>query len=240
MIKFLNLKEIEGKILCVLLLFSIVISIVIIILSQILYYDGEISMSISAELIDNFITGYFMNFTKSSLPSNFDPSRESNDNLINFGIWQGTAKGCGKINDNGIKEARLPETGKNCEKDEEVLEPIPSTNIYSYKGIVISGSTKGEYYELLKEDIVKVNETCPQNKILCGYIDTLKNKLCINKTMTCPISYITISKTAPNIQNLHEIEGNDGYKLYFSNNPYPDGKEIPYIVNSFKIADEEI
>ena len=96
MIKFLNLKEIEGKILCVLLLFSIVISIVIIILSQILYYDGEISMSISAELIDNFITGYFMNFTKSSLPSNFDPSRESNDNLINFGFWQGTAKGCGK------------------------------------------------------------------------------------------------------------------------------------------------
>ena len=222
----------------ILILLSLGISISIVVLSYKISYDGELSMSIAYELIDNFNTGYFMSFVKSSLPSNFDSSRQSNDNLIKLGNWQGIAKGCGTIN----KKARLLDKGKSCENDEIVLDSIPDKDIYSYKGIIISGSTKGSYFELLYNgDIIKEKEECQsKTKKLCGYIDTLNNKLCMDINSTCPISYITISKSPPNVKNLQEIEGENGYKLYFSNNPYPDGEEIPYIVNSFKIADQEI
>ena len=235
--KCCNPKCNDNIILQLLILLSEVITITIIVLSQLLYYDGEISMNISEELMDNFQTGYFMNFTKSSLPSNFDPTREPNENLIQFGYWQGTSKGCG-TKDN---KAKILEEGKSCEKDEVVLSPLPSMPIYSYKGIVLSGITKKDYYSLLQTDsIVKENKDCPDNKTLCGYIDTLKNKLCLDKGSTCPINYVSLSKNPPNIKNYHVIEGKNGINLYFSNNPYPDGEDIPYIVNSFRIADEKI
>lgn len=235
--KCCNPKCNDNIILQLLILLSEVITITIIVLSQLLYYDGEISMNISEELMDNFQTGYFMNFTKSSLPSNFDPTREPNENLIQFGYWQGTSKGCGTTDN----KAKILEEGKSCEKDEVVLSPLPSMPIYSYKGIVLSGITKKDYYSLLKTDsIVKENKDCPDNKTLCGYIDTLKNKLCLDKGSTCPINYVSLSKNPPNIKNYHVIEGKNGMNLYYSNNPYPDGEDIPYIVNSFRIADEKI
>lgn len=57
----------KALIICHLL--SMIISSVIIILSRIISFDGEISRSISNELIDNFETGYFMNFSNSSFGS---------------------------------------------------------------------------------------------------------------------------------------------------------------------------
>ena len=43
-------------------LISIILSILIMILSSIISYDSEVSKSISEELIENFETGYFMDF----------------------------------------------------------------------------------------------------------------------------------------------------------------------------------
>ena len=238
-IKLLSWKN--DKCLMIFLLISIILCVPIIILSNIISYDGEISMSISDELIKNFNTGYFKSFRKCSLPTNFNPSKQSNDNLISFGTWQGTVKGCGITKDKNIKEARILEEGETCKSNEEFLEAIPSMEIYSYKGIVICGETKGEYYDLLNDgSIVKQNEDCPEGKKSCGYIDTLKNKLCFDLNEDCPINYIRISDTKPNIENVQEIKGNNDISLFYSNNPYPDLSEIPFVQNTFKIAESVI
>ena len=70
----------------------------------------------------------------------------------------------------------------------------------------------------------------------------MKNQLCLKNNSQCPISYIKIkdiNSPPPNITYLKSIE-NEKIRFYYSNDPYADTSEIPYIQNSFKIADDEI
>lgn len=113
---------------------SIVFSSIIIILSRIISFDGEISRSISNELIDNFETGYFMNF-----------SNASSGGLVKFWSWQGSVKGCGKIK-GGIKQAIILEQGKNCKEGEEYIDEISPQDLFVYKNFSFS--------DLQKEDIL--------------------------------------------------------------------------------------
>ena len=62
---YLDLKSPEGRCKMILLLTSIILSSVIMILANQITYDGEISKSISDELIDNFESGFFMSFNNS-------------------------------------------------------------------------------------------------------------------------------------------------------------------------------
>jgi len=203
-------------------------------------FDSEASRIISEELLENFHSGYFIEFAKCSNPSNnMQSSKVTNDNLIKFGAWQGTRRGCAYKADNS-KPPRKLESEKKCKDDEITLEEIPSQNIIIYKNISLCAITKGSYYDLLNDgSIIGKDETCPQGKKNCGYIDTLKNMLCLDIDLPCPISYIKISNVPPNITNIRTIKGNK-INIYYSNNPYENSKEIPYIQNAFKIADTMI
>ena len=103
----------------------------ILIFSRIISFDSEISNQISNEFLENFLTGYILDFYKCN----------SNENRIKFGTWQGTIKGCGKEN-NGIKKARIPKENKDCKKDEIIIEKIPPQNIFVFKNLTICGKTK--------------------------------------------------------------------------------------------------
>ena len=167
---------------------------------------------------------------------------ELGENFVRFGIWPGTVKGCGKKNEDGSNSVRRLEEGKNCNNGEVYLEDIEFVNIESYGGIVLTKRTLGNnYYKLLTDgSVVSQNEDCPSTKKSCGYIDTLRNKLCIDQSENCPINYLHINKTKPtDIQITKTINGN-GKNLYISNNPYADPEKAKYIFSNFKIAYEEI
>ena len=211
----------------------IILSIFIFYYSSKIDFDSEISKSISYEFIDNFQTGYFLDFNKCT----------PNDNRIKLDTWKGTLKGCGKIIDNKSSVRILPDND-NCGKNEIVLEKIPPQNIYSFKGLTLCGKTRGNYYDLLFSDsVVGEKEECPKEKKNCGYIDTVKNKLCLEKEAQCPVNYIQIkdidSNPPDNITNLKVIK-TEKISFFYSNEPYSNSSEIPYIQNSFKIADSEI
>lgn len=175
-ILYLDWKTGEGRCKIILLFVTIILSSIIMILSSQISYDGEVSKSISDELIENFESGFFMSF------SNDVPDASK----VKFGKWQGTLKGCGTIKD-GIKKATILEEGKKCENG-EYIEEISSQDITSYKGLSLSASTKGRYYDFLYDgSIVKNGENCPDKKKSCGYIDTLKNKYCIDENAKCPL-----------------------------------------------------
>ena len=225
-------KNIYNKLHWINNILKITISIFIFIFSDKSGIDADVSRSISNEFIDNFATGYFIEFYKCN----------SNENRIKFDTWQGTIKGCLKITKDK-KEISIPVNGI-CGEGEKVIEKIPPQNIYNFKGLSLCGKTKENYYDLLFSDLViGESEECPEGFKNCGYIDTIKNKLCLKNVSQCPISYIKIkdvnSPPPENISKLKEI-GNDKIKLYYSNDPYSDTPEIPYIQASFKIADTEI
>jgi hypothetical protein len=220
-------------------LYSIFDALIIILSFLIFYYslkidfDSEISKSISYEFIENFQTGYYLDF-KICTP---------NENRIKLDTWKGTLKGCGKIKDNK-SSVRILSDNDNCYKDEIVLEKIPPQNIYSFKGLTLCGKTKGNYYDLLfSNSVVGEKEDCPKGKKNCGYIDTVKNKLCLDKESQCPVSFIQIkdieSNPPENITNLKVIK-TEKIAFFYSNEPYANSSEIPYIQNAFKIADSEI
>ena len=226
-------KNVYSKLQIIMNILKIICLIPILILSKTISFDSEITNPISNEFLDNFQTGYILDFYKCN----------SNENRIKLGTWQGTVKGCGSEK-NGIKKARIPKENKDCKKDEITIEKIPPQNIFVFKGLTICGITKEKYYDLLFNDsVIEKNQDCPEGFKNCGYIDTMKNKLCLKKDSQCPISYIKIkdvnSPPPDNITNLKVIE-NENIKFYYSNDPYEDTPEVPYIQNSFKIADSII
>ena len=224
----LKWKDSKDRVKIIFQLISIFLSILIMILCSLISYDSEVSKSIAEELVDNFETGFFMDF------SDIDIGEK-----VKFGKWQGTVKGCGIIKNGQKQAARLGE-GEKCENG-EFIEMIPYQDIDTYKELTLYGIKKGRYLDLLYDgSIIKKNQNendCPEGKKkLCGYIDTLQNRLCINNNTKCPVSYIKIQENEPepDVDNLITINGSD-INFYYSNDPYSNG-EIPYILNSFKIA----
>ena len=204
--------------------------IIVLILSNSIKFDSEISHSISKEFLDDFTEeAYFQNLN----------SCNANENRIKFGKWEGTVQGCGKI-ENDMPDAKILDTKKGkCNKGEKFLDNIPSQYITSFKGIVICGKTKGKYYDLLfSNSVVGKDESCPEGMKNCGYIDTVENKLCFKNNLECPISYIKIkdvNSSLNDITYLKEIK-NEKIKFFYSSDPYANSSEIPYIAGKFKIA----
>ena len=217
-------------------LLSFSFSFLVIYLAQTISFDGEVARSISEDLFDNFNTGFFMSFSKCKNP--YDNTKPSNDNPLAFGEWQGTLDGCVEKNGEKINIKTLDQD----EPCENKINKIPPQKIYAYKGMTLCGLTRGSYYDLLYDgDIVKEKDECPKKKKNCGYIDTIKNKLCVDVRQPCPVSYIKISDRKPDedINDLKEIKF-DKINFYYSNNPYPNNTHMPYIANSFRIADSYI
>ena len=220
------------KMILILIIFAL--SLTILIFSQKMSFDADITKSISQEFLDNFKTWYFLYFGKCN----------PNDKKIKLDAWQGTVNGCAKGKDDKYN-VRILDKGETCKSSEITIDEIPSQNIFYFKGLSICGKTQNdEYFDLLfSTSIVPENENCPEGTKNCGYIDTIKNKLCLKNDSECPVSYIQIrdinSPPPPGITNLKVISS-DKIKFYYSNNPYANSSEIPYIQNAFRIADTEI
>ena len=170
--------------------------------------NSEVAGQISSEFIDNFESGYYLNFFKCT----------SNENQIIFDRWQGTIKGCG-FTKNNIKQVRVPKKDENCNEDEVTLEKIPPQPITIFQGLSVCGKTKRKYYELLFSDsVVEENEECPNGYKNCGYIDTVKNKLCLKNDDQCPVSYIKITdinqQPPDGVTNLKNLTS-DKIKFFF-------------------------
>ena len=70
--------------------------------------------------------------------------------------------------------------------------------IYNWKGYYYDRVNSTSFYGELSylKNAVQANESCPTSMKMCGILDELGNKLCINKTKECPINYIRISKNS--------------------------------------------
>ena len=224
---------------------SLMFSAIIVNLSNDIEVDTNVSINISEDLLSNFNTGYFTKFEKNTKLLNKDNKSNllGNANFketnIIYGKWQGTVKGCG--NKTTLKVIKKINKEDSCDDNLETLDEIQPIKINSFNGISIRGIESGNYTELLFDgSIITQNETCPEGKKNCGYIDTLFNILCLDNKDDCPISFFLISKTKPdNVANLKEINGAQGYNLYYSNNPYGNSTTIPFIINSFTITENE-
>ena len=229
----------------ILQIISIILSAIIINKSNEIDVDINVSINISEDLLSNFNTGYFTKFEKNSKilnkknKSNLLGNVQIKETNIIYGKWQGTVKGCG--NKTSLKIIKKIAQEDSCEDNLETLNGIQPIEIKSFNGISIKGIDSEKYFELLFDgSIIKQNETCPEGKKNCGYIDTLFNILCLDNKDDCPISFFLISKTKPdNVANLKEINGEQGYNLYYSNNPYGNSTKIPFIINSFTITENE-
>lgn len=240
-----NCNDIKDIFLTIIQLVSMALCTTILIISRYIYYDSEVSMSLSEEFIINFKEGYYTSFQACNSPykSVNLQNRLGANYHISFGTWQGTVTGCGS-NETGRNRSKILEEGKKCGEKEVLLDGIPPQELYSFKGISLCGTSKGNYYDLLKENgtIISKEDSCPGGKRSCGYIDTLNNKLCVNENEECPVSYIKISDKKPEkVKNLIEISfDNTDKKFYYSTNPYENTTDIPYIQYTFKIADSYI
>ena len=234
-------------------LISIVPSVLIFIFSRQIYFDGEVTRAIAIDLYDNLNTGFFTDFSDCSENNEFNflfdtdksnkisEDKESNEIPLSFGEWQGTVQACKNIND----KMHILEPGKSCGEDQKLIDKIPPVKLYKYKGLKICSLSDDSlsYYDMLQkpDTIISQYQECPKNKKSCGYIDTLKNILCMDLNDECPVNYIRVSKKPPieDIEDLKEIKS-DQISFYYSHNPYPNSTKIPYITNTFKIADSHI
>ena len=237
-ITFAILQFIAACVLAVIMTFSSWIS-----------FDAEVSGSIAKELIDNFESVPITDLDQVPDYIEHDSFRNLKESLglelVRYGNWPGTLKGCGIKGKNNLTSVKLLDDGKGCDlaSGEEELVAIPSRYLTSYYGITLSMSTRGKsYYKLLMEEdgsIIGKNEDC-QNKKSCGYIDTLENKLCIDNNKQCPINYIKLDYKEPTNVNITKTFIGNGRNMYISNNPYPDKSDIPYIIGKFKIGGEQL
>lgn len=230
----------------------IAFSVLIWIFSSKIYYDGEISSVIAKDLKDNFYSVPISDFRQENLDyieeEDEYPLRNLKESLginyVNFGIWQGTVKGCGKKSDDGSYTVKALDSDKSCTDDEVFLESIEPVDLGIYSGMKVSKRTIGKtYFQLLNEEgsIISENQNCADDKKSCGYIDTLKNKLCINKNKNCPINYIKIDYDEPKDVNITKTIYGKNKNMYLSNNPYSEEDDrTPYIIGNFKIADKQI
>ena len=149
-------------------------------------------------------------------------------------IYKGTIKGYEKNHniyrgDCGSK--------KKCDKYYAATPPV---NITKWKGIEFTSSLDPYYsYSNLLKLSVTSNEKCPSNKKQCGILDTMNNKMCIDKKKECPINLIirTYTPEPPSEYpyNFRNITFSDGTYFFFTN----EAIDKPIIAN-LKISDEDV
>ena len=214
---------------------NLVITLICLILTYNIKLNSEVATIISEEFMENFNTGYYLNFFNCI----------SNENIVSFDKWKGTIRGCASEKNNA-KRVRVPkEEDDYCDPLTEVtLDRIPPQPINKFKGLIVCGKTKGNYHDLLFSDsVVGKDEECPEGLKNCGYIDTVLNKLCFKKDKECPVNYIKIkdidAEPPDCITNLQNIASNQ-IRFFFSNNPYANSGEIPYVQYKFKISESNV
>lgn len=165
-----------------------------------------------------------------------------------IGIWPGTAEGCdciGKYIDrdscsNTICEGECNSnhTKSGCHK----LNKVESTEITRWKNSEFCVTrlsrkySRFNYLDLLASSTKTERECLNRGKKPCGYLDSLKNILCIPEGVTCPINSIKIDN----------IPRHDGYTtipfrkfrdLYLH---YANGRKNKYLIGKFRLSENHV
>ena len=115
------------------------------------------------------------------------------------------------------------------------LKPNKINNIYNWNGNEFCIKTNNISYIKLLDYSINKNEKCKEGYKDCGYIDTLKHKLCLKEK--CPINKIEISNSIkpPNDGlNYKTLNLKNNKYLHFTNE---DGNN--YIISSIKFLKEK-
>ena len=89
---------------------------------------------------------------------------------------------------------------------------------------VSTNATKSSRQYSYLNNAVPSEESCPSGKKMCGILDNLGNKLCIDNSENCPINYITLDKS-----NLHYTFNKttiDNLTIYYTNEATETGKVV--------------
>jgi len=79
-------------------------------------------------------------------------------------------------------------------------------------------------YSYIKDTVLK-NETCPDGKRPCGFVDKHENKLCISKNEKCPINSLSIGDEPPDKEHSY-AQIKVGNKTIYYSNDYVEGRII--------------
>ena len=144
---------------------------------------------------------------------------EEAKSVTKIGYWPGTYKGCIINYDVSIYYGYCPDMY-------EIISPINPINFYYWKGKAFQYdnspniSSYYDYFNLLNLS-VSSNEECPSDLKQCGLLDTMNNKMCIDKDKECPINMIIMKNTSepPTEYNytFKNVSFDDGSYLFYTN-----------------------
>ena len=163
-----------------------------------LEYNYENNLIISE--FENNINGYLIESIS------FRKSCNGDEEILVLGEWDGTIEGC---DCDGIifKE--------KCSSDQiqnsciSLFANTPENYTIFNSNYICAKKSMLSYKELLKSNqVVNEENDCPINYKSCGYLDTMKRKLCIKNDEICPINNITIQNQIPILINNNK-ENND-------------------------------
>jgi len=97
-----------------------------------------------------------------------------------------------------------------------VFQTIPKKYSFWRGNNICISRLKQNFWNL---EFSSTNTSCPSNTKQCGYLDTFKNFLCVNKDVICPITNLDIlsQNDRPSYTAYTKIPLNNNYNLYFSN-----------------------
>ena len=160
---------------------------------------------------------------------------QNNPNNLTIDIWYGTVEGLINNKDKTIERGRC--------KDSECtsIEALNKVNLTTWKGIQFKTPTIDSNYSfinLLKNSSRQLME-CPSDLKQCGLLDTMNNKMCIDKDKECPINMIIMKNTSepPTEYNytFKNVSFDDGSYLFYTNEAIDQ-----HIIGKFKISDKEV
>ena len=145
--------------------------------------------------------------------------------------FPGTVSGCDCL---GKKSSRIPNNHRNrvtrssCSRNEtragcRDINEIESINFYSWDSNIFCVNYNENNYEYYLKLSVGEGEKCPNGFKQCGILDTLKNIMCINESLPCPINKILINNESTYSEddiNFNTIELNDNKYLHYTNENY--------------------
>ena len=152
---------------------------------------------------------------------------------IDFLKWPGTDLGCRSTNKD------KPEVTRGaCTEFQKKLKwqsyYIYDTNFFTYRNKeILAKRERSRYYNSYINLIAPKNKNCPEGKKQCGLLDSLGNKLCLDKKDICPLNDIKINYN-PEMENYKTLELNEGLYLHFTNT-----KTDKYIISDLSVFQSE-
>ena len=200
---------------------GIIISLVI---NSVLIITFDCYISNIVEINSNFESKPIFNLKEGN--SSCDASQE----VLEIDEWPGTVIGCdcnsrkdvsfNKYNSNLYRGQCDGRTGTNC----KVVDAVDSVRITKWKKKLLCHDKKNQNYsyESLLSISVKDDKECEIGFKSCGYLDNLKNKMCLPENDECPINFavITNEKEPPSEYGNYTyktISFDDGTNLHYTN-----------------------